>query len=300
MHDDPIESLLRQAPQPTPPPDLLEQLRSDIRLPKRARAKRVDADLTHWWRKWLPLAAAVVIMVSGAGLVSGQMKSLATIQEENRVLQERAAALEGASQEDPEMRRLRLQNEELPRLRKDRQEVEQLREEITRVRAQLPEVTRLRNENVQLAASPALSRGTGRYEVFDSPDGDAVALAQKCKINLKQLGIAFQLWAGDHRDLYPSNFVEMKACFSENLKSPAILICPADRAHLVAQDWKGFTEQNMTYQLGPGASLITPGVVMFYCPVHNHLLMSDGSTVVLRPDQNVVLKDGKWYVVLVK
>ena len=296
MNEDQVESLLRQAPQPTPPDDLLERLRSDISLPKRATNRGIGANAPNWWRIWLPVTAAVLALISGVGLLAGQMESLASLREENRMLHERAA-LQVASPVDSEMRRILAENEELPRLRKEREEVDQLRQEITRLRAQMPEITRLRNENQQLAASPSVNSLSGLAERFDPPiEEGALSSAQKCAINLKQLGIAFQLWAGDHRDLYPSNVLEMKASFTEYLKSPTILICPSDSVHIAAQNWSVFTEQNLTYRPGPGASQATPDVVMFYCPIHNRVLMSDGSTRALGPEQNVVLRDGKWYV----
>ena len=65
-----------------------------------------------------------------------------------------------------------------------------------------------------------------------------------CVNNLKQVGLAFRLWAGDNNDLYPMQFLTNSAgaplfadatngfryfqVMSNELSTPKILVCPAD------------------------------------------------------------------------
>src|ERR1044072_1744030 len=72
----------------------------------------------------------------------------------------------------------------------------------------------------------------------------ARALRIQCVNNLKQTGLAFRVWAGDHGDQYPMEISEtnggaMEFCTGSNLfrqfqvisnelSTPKVVLCPAD------------------------------------------------------------------------
>jgi prepilin-type processing-associated H-X9-DG protein len=104
------------------------------------------------------------------------------------------------------------------------------------------------------------------------PSGNAKRKALKinCINNLKQVGLAYRLWAGDHGDKYPMdvsvtnggtmelsngknawiNFLVM----SNELTTPKLLYCPADVDGFSATNsWVGFNNQRINYFVGLNA-----------------------------------------------
>jgi prepilin-type N-terminal cleavage/methylation domain-containing protein/prepilin-type processing-associated H-X9-DG protein len=94
-----------------------------------------------------------------------------------------------------------------------------------------------------------------------------------CIYNLHQIGIAYQLWAGDHGDKYPveisdtnaqdgtmelvvtGNVVRMLQDMSNELSTTKILVCPADTSRSNATDFMSdFTAKNISYFVGIDAS----------------------------------------------
>ena len=87
-----------------------------------------------------------------------------------------------------------------------------------------------------------------------------------CVNNLKQIGIAYRLWEGDHGDKYPmavsvANGGSMEliaagnvtACFqamSNELYTPKILLCPADTHQVSAIDFSTLNNSNISYFVG--------------------------------------------------
>jgi competence protein ComGC len=90
----------------------------------------------------------------------------------------------------------------------------------------------------------------------------------QCVNNLKQIGLAFRTWALDHNDTYPmqvsmTNGGTLEAIsypfmtfrvISNELSTPKILICPADRQRACATDFqKGFNSFQISYFVGTEA-----------------------------------------------
>ena len=88
-----------------------------------------------------------------------------------------------------------------------------------------------------------------------------------CLANLKQIGIAYQLWAGDHNDRYPmvvsvtnGGVMELvaagnvAACFramSNELSTPRLLVCPQDLHRAYATNFAtGFNNTRISYFVG--------------------------------------------------
>ena len=93
--------------------------------------------------------------------------------------------------------------------------------------------------------------------------------------NLKQVALAARLWAADHNEKFPPDFITM----SNELITPKILVCNGDSSRTKAADWSNFhPSQNVTYEfVAPGASATDPQAVIFRCPIHGNVAFGDGS-----------------------
>ena len=121
-----------------------------------------------------------------------------------------------------------------------------------------------------------------------------------CVSNLKQIGIGFRLWEGDHGDQYPFNVSinaggTMELCavdkdgFDRNaylylrlmtneLTATKLLICPQDRTKKLASDWASLQTDNITYRFrsGPNVTEINGNEVLAVCPIDGNTLYCDG------------------------
>jgi len=95
----------------------------------------------------------------------------------------------------------------------------------------------------------------------------ARALRIQCVNNLKQTGLAFRVWEGDHGDKYPMNVSETNGgtmeftaglnewrhfqLMSNELTTPRVLLCPADDSHLyAATNFTFLSNSNVSFFLG--------------------------------------------------
>ena len=144
-------------------------------------------------------------------------------------------------------------------------------------------------QEVREVLAPALKEATTKAEEIT------------CFNNLKQIGLAFVLWASDHDDQFPFNVKTnaggtLEFCardergFEEDatphflvmtneLVSPKILVCPADPTRQPATNWASFTASNVTYRVRTGLSVTgsRPGEVLTICPIHQSVGKADGS-----------------------
>ncbi len=129
----------------------------------------------------------------------------------------------------------------------------------------------------------------------------AKAQSISCMNNMKQLGLAFRIWAGDNEDQFPFNVSTskggtMELCerggdgydhgayrhfqvMSNELNTPKILVCPGDSAKQAAADFSELELWNVSYQLRTGSEVRdeNPEEVLTYCPVHHHVGHVNGS-----------------------
>ena len=84
-----------------------------------------------------------------------------------------------------------------------------------------------------------------------------------CVNNLKQTGLAYRIWEGDHGDIYPmgvsvtnggsremvatGSVVQTFLVMSDELGTPKILYCPADSARTPATAFAGLDNSNISY-----------------------------------------------------
>lgn len=122
-----------------------------------------------------------------------------------------------------------------------------------------------------------------------------------CMNNMKQIGLAARIWAGDHNDKFPFNVSTnnggtLELCerdadgydrnaarhfqvMSNELNAPKILVCPGDKSKQAADSFKNLDSWNVSYQLrtGDNVSDTNPEEVLIYCPIHHHTGKTDGS-----------------------
>lgn len=97
-----------------------------------------------------------------------------------------------------------------------------------------------------------------------------------CANNLKQIGLAARIWATDHNDKLPKDFLTMK----DELGTPRILICPGDqaRSQYLGSSWSDMDSSKITYDMvSPGASDSEPDKDYVRCPIHGSTVKVDGS-----------------------
>jgi prepilin-type N-terminal cleavage/methylation domain-containing protein len=95
----------------------------------------------------------------------------------------------------------------------------------------------------------------------------ARALRIQCVNNLKQDGLAFRVWAGDHGDKYPMEISETNGgamefltgpnlfrqyqVVSNELSTPKVVLCPADYSRTIAAtNFTFFNNSNVSYFVG--------------------------------------------------
>ena len=136
---------------------------------------------------------------------------------------------------------------------------------------------------------PALARAKGR------------AQSVSCVSNLKEIGVAFKVWAADNHGQFPFNVSTnsggtLELCapgpdgydrnaalhfmvMSNELSTPRVLVCPSDSGKSFALSFQNLQAANVTYLLrtGPGVEDTNPATVLAVCPIHNNVLLTDGS-----------------------
>lgn len=85
-----------------------------------------------------------------------------------------------------------------------------------------------------------------------------------CVSNLKQIGLSFRIYAGDHFDRYPMNIstndkpivneatsvYQYLKLVENELDTPIIVICPSDMKRNAAKDFTNFSNENISYFIG--------------------------------------------------
>ena len=195
-----------------------------------------------------------------------------------------------------EIDELRRQNQELQIKRTsapdsanaDPRELARLRNEVGQLRKQAREAERLRTQAAEVAQLHArLATATQNLARAESELADAVKLSPEelqqakeeaqsvgCVNNLKQIGLAARLWAKDHDNVFPPDFISMK----DQLATPKILFCPGDTAATRVSEWSQLDPSLISYRfMNPNGNLSDPTRLLTTCPIHGHTVLSDAS-----------------------
>ncbi|HEX9045635.1 MAG TPA: hypothetical protein VF988_01295 [Verrucomicrobiae bacterium] len=138
------------------------------------------------------------------------------------------------------------------------------------------------------------------YWQFFPPPSERKAQHINCFNNLKQIGLAFQIWEGDNHDQYPFNVstndggtreLRQKGpdgfdpnsfqhflVMSNELATPRLLICPKDKTKSAAANWASLGPQNVSYRLCCGDEITetNSNAILAVCPVDGNRLYCDG------------------------
>jgi hypothetical protein len=122
------------------------------------------------------------------------------------------------------------------------------------------------------------------------------AMQINCVNNLKQIGLEFRIWEGDHKDKHPfdvstndvgvmelvtvkdgvrQNSYLILQCMSNELRSPILLVCPQDNSKVIAKDWASLSGSNISY-IFPASNASN---VMAVCPIDGNILYEDGTVL---------------------
>ena len=189
MDDQTIEKLLRKAPVPKAPDELLEQLQADIRLSHAAPASRTQwTEQASFWKRWMPAVSFAVILLTCVVAIAVQTNVISDLTRQNGELRAAAQTLEDSRKQNADAQQMRNDGDELERLRNDAAELAKLREELATLRTQLQDIDKLRAENQRLQADIAARQaaaGLGDESVLR--EQKEKAMSALCMNNLRQI-----------------------------------------------------------------------------------------------------------------
>jgi hypothetical protein len=103
-------------------------------------------------------------------------------------------------------------------------------------------------------------------------------LRANCIRNLHEIGLGFRIWSGDHMDRYPTqvltnwdgslvfpnatNAYRYFAAMSNELNTPVVLACPADKARSPATSWASLSNSNLSYFIALDADEMQPAMLL--------------------------------------
>ncbi len=295
IDDHQLEQLLRKAPAPPAPFGMRQRLIQQARRPERK-----ERPGWTWFglreRNWAPAAALSLVMV---GLIAALAFQQSTLNELKARRQELLAGNPPAGTQPDRAAQSPLARE-FQQLQKQSTELEALRAEMTEIEKLITQLPQISEQNRELRAElAALTKDNpaASPEVQASlTEAREKAGRIRCVNNLKNVGLGARIWAtdnGDNRHL-PIDFATMK----NELNTPRILVCPVDTVRSQAlTSWEEFAAVGSSYEiLSPGISENVPSAVYARCPIHNNVVRADGSVWQLRPDQQLVQRNGFWEI----
>jgi len=268
-----FENLLRTPPRPQPPAHLRERLLAEVDLSARNTTRALSGGgwLRRWWPTLLPAAAALgaVSVLTFQGVKIRSVKdSIAAHSGSAAALESQASGTADASSaSEPSLDQAAVYEEEIARLKAA----------VAEATTQVAQLEQLRAANEKLKSQlAALPDRLSPEESGAMDEARERALSISCINNLKQFGLAVRVWGLDHNEAAPPDVLSM----SDELGSPKILWCPADKSRTPATSFSAFTPANCSYEyLTPSAANVAnePERVLSRCPIHGHIGLCDGS-----------------------
>jgi prepilin-type processing-associated H-X9-DG protein len=128
-----------------------------------------------------------------------------------------------------------------------------------------------------------------------------IPIRTDCQNNLRQIGLAFKVWALERNDQYPFNVStnaggSLELCsrgadgfennpaphflvISNELSTTAFLVCPDDKTRHVAASFESLRAENVSFRLRTGTNINSdnPQEILAVCPIHGNVLYCDGN-----------------------
>lgn len=275
-----IESLLRHAPKPSPPPGLKQQLSDRVPLSDAGSTSRrsVTTPLSGGWlRRWWPALAPATAALAGAVVLAFQQMEIQDLRETIRTLSKNLPVAQSTSGAAPNADGVRADAPADP-AGNELAEIERLKQLATQLAAEVLALEQVQKGNealrVKLNAPPTLTQ----EELDALAKAKEKAMSIRCINNMKQFSLAARFWAENHNDVFPPDSLSM----SNELSTPIILFCPADTNRVVVKSWAAFSPANSTYEyLIPSAADAArePQRVLSRCPIHGHVGICDGAVL---------------------
>jgi hypothetical protein len=288
-----LENALRKAPRPQAPAgvkaQLIAQMRSTGLKPSRP-VVTLAVQRQGWLRRWWPALAAFGLSCACAVVMAVQWKEIRELKQSIPTLSTNAAPQTPA-------RASKTSDSQSADAAATQQEIARLKDEVASLMAEISGLQKTQSENQTLRgqlAAPAPVAGLTAQELADLEKARQKAMMIQCVNNMKQMGLAVRIWAGDHNDAFPPDIISM----SNELNTTRILVCPADTNRQAASDWASYTDANCSYEY-LGGSETEVERVMFRCPIHGTIGLCDGSVQQIGPPGKhpdwLIQRNGKLY-----
>jgi hypothetical protein len=317
-----IEHILKQAPSPVAPGGLKERLVGQANVPLSQNRPQVSGTgnvrpEVGWLRRWWAVLVPGMVSLAGAVVLTLQQSQISNLQTTVETL--RQGSGDGKLSAASARITGQMDNTVISSAEDEQREIERLKKVAAQLSSAVAAQEQLQAENQKLRAQIAASSTRLPPEI--QGDIDLMAKAKEkaqminCVNNLKQIGLAFRIWANDNNDRYPSTVPYEQGgamlpggaysqdrvfqVVSNEFSTPKILVCAGDTNRLAASNWASFTSLNLSYQyVGGTASETEPTAVLAICPIHGTVLLCDGSVQMeaykTHPEK-FVQQDGKLY-----
>ncbi len=294
MNTTEIENLLRQAPNPTPPPGLKQRVSaqaSSFLARQAVKTGPVNRAPGTWLSRWWPALGPAAVSLACAALFTAQQIEINKL--ETQANQQKTSASSIASPAPA------AETVSPSGASPEQQEIQRLKTLVSTLAAEVSRLEQMQAENQKLRAelAGAAAAALTPEEIKSLEDARQRAMRIQCVNNLKQLGLAVKVWALDNGDMTPPNILYM----TNEMSTPKILACPADTAHPAAKGgWADYTAANCSYEYLAASTQdgLEPTRVLFRCPIHGNITLCDGSVqsgVAKDHPDWLVQRDGKLF-----
>lgn len=103
----------------------------------------------------------------------------------------------------------------------------------------------------------------------------------QCVNNLKQIGVACRLYADSHNNVWPT---DLKSIVQDLGRDPRPLKCPSDTRITAAESASTVSADNISYEIVTSEAPKADEVYI-RCPIHNNILLGDGSVQIGKPQK---------------
>jgi len=308
-----IETLLRQAPAPKPAPQLATSLKSAIKLTGHANGAVLELSIPLW-RRWFPALAYAVLILGCVVVLAVQTSQQRELTRQNEQLRaEIAMAEEAAEERQQQLAKAQSAAREIEQLQRDAAEAGRLAARLAELQAQIDALNaQAKDLNAQLAVVPENQKVIAPYDFFDATNSPLNEAREKaasiaCINNLKQIGLAFRIWANDNNGWFPPSLNSL----SNELSVASTLCCRLDKTSLdlakalfasagppsedqgyhgrIAAAWARWPLNGGSYEMltaNVQQKAVPINRVLARCRIHGHYVLADGAAFMAKNQEN--------------